>query len=58
MVLLHVVAPAVRVHPAVHPLGGHGAVEDVQDVAPLLDDRDDARVPIVPVSQGCPPLSA
>ena len=58
MVLLHVVAPAIRVHPAVHPFGGDGAVEDVQDVRPLLDDRDDARaldragVPGLPAALG------
>ena len=44
VVLLHVVAAAVRVDAAVDTLLGEGTVEHVQDVVPGLDHRDDQRV--------------
>ena len=42
MVLLHVVEAAGAVHPPVHPVAGDLRVEDVKDLAVLLDHRDDA----------------
>ena len=54
MVLLHVVAPPVGVDASAHGVGGQGRAEDVQDLALLLDHRDDgntserARVPRLP----------
>ncbi len=44
VVLLHVVAPAVRVDDPVHTLGGQRSIEHVEDVLSFLDHGDDARV--------------
>ncbi len=44
MVLLHVVATALRVDPAVHALARERPIEDVEHVRPVLDHGHDPRV--------------
>jgi hypothetical protein len=55
VVLLHVVAAAVRVDAAAHALSGDGAVEDVQHVQPVLDHRENAGVAEDPGVPGLAP---
>ena len=44
VVLLHVVAAALRVDPAMHALAGDRVVQDVEHVLPVLDHRQHAGV--------------
>ncbi len=55
MVLLHVVAPPLAVDDALHPVGGEGPVEDVEDLAAVLEDGDHARLPETAGVAGLPP---
>ena len=55
VVLLHVVAPPLGVHPAVHAVGEDWPVENVKDVRSVLEHRDDARVVQRPGVPGLPP---